>query len=159
MGVSVKPLFYVCGCGCHISPEKILKYRGYKNGKRLGQLRCPEHRENEISQIISHVLKCDICGAIFEGAKAKFCPECRRERKLVARRAYVLDYYDRFPEKKNYYRKKKLEIITDQESNNSFCRNICGNVCVKQYFGCEYDPDKQIKREDNAAWQKAAESV
>lgn len=137
-GVSAKPVFYVCGCGCKVPPEKIVQYRGTVDGQSIKQRRCPKHKGLEIGRVISNICRCETCGKLFEGRLAARCPECRKEN----RRIYMQTYYKKNPDKFSEARDKSRRVLQATGKRDSVDCPLfgtgeqCGKVCIAEFFQC-----------------------
>lgn len=142
-GVSVTPVFYVCGCGCKVPPEKIVQYRGTIDGQSIKQPRCPKHKDSEIGRVITNICKCETCGKLFDGRLAARCPECREARKKENHRVYMQTYYKKKPDKFSEARDKSRRVFKlTGEKDRVDCPLFgpgepCGKVCLAlDYFPC-----------------------
>lgn len=141
-GVSVKPVFYVCGCGCKVQPERIVRYRRTIDGQTIQQLRCPKHKDSELGRVISNICRCETCGKIFEGRLAAYCPECRLDRKKENHRVYMQTYYKKKPDKFSGARDKSRRLFqVDGQKKQVNCPLFgpgehCGKICIDDHFPC-----------------------
>jgi len=140
----MKPVFYLCKCGCKVPVNEIKKYQKCTNAERFCQLRCPEHQETEHGRVIEYIFECQRCKKHFSAGRGSVnCLECRDIVSKDKKRAYALDYYYKNPNK--FVKTKRSRGPVDGKIEWVDCPmfgngKACGAVCTKDNFNCRvYD--------------------
>ena len=144
--VPVKVLFYVCGCGCKVPPEKIFKYKKTTNGETARRHLCPDHRTKD-GRVVTLEMECQECGKIFQGKRALYCIECRKERKKARTRIYMGAFYKEHPEKHaSFNGQRYFDGKRDYVNCVHFGDGICGKICIEPEFYCRARKSKKMKK-------------
>jgi len=128
----MKPVFYLCECGCKVPPKRIKTIDKKIQGKRYRILSCPEHDNLLDGQVVEFVFKCKVCGEYFSSnANSFYCDDCKDK----ANASY---------NQKTKKEKKNAKIV-DGKKKSMDCPlfgngNSCGQICVADSFDCRvYD--------------------
>ena len=138
----MKPVFYICACGCHVPQEKIAQYTKSTNAVKVNRQRCPDHFDTAMGNVVDRVFECQECGKHFHGCKsAEYCSDCRDKIKIENNRAYAKRYYAENPEKYEKSKKKTRNRTVDGKKKSMDCPffgdgNPCGKICIAEYFDC-----------------------
>jgi len=132
----VDALFYLCACGCKVSPDDIIKIRGFVDGEQLNRRGCPKHKNLGLGAVvIDNILRCDMCGELFQGRKAHYCLKCRPEHKKEAMREYG-KLYNKSVRLSVGKPKKQIDGKKEWSDCSLFGGEVCGRVCVEPEFYC-----------------------
>ena len=96
----MKPVYYICACGCRVPQDKIVQYAKSTNAVKVNRQRCPDHCDTAMGNVVDRIFECQACGKHFKACKsAEYCPDCRYKIKIEKNRAYAKQYYSENPEK------------------------------------------------------------
>jgi len=152
----MKPIYYICACGCKVPQKKIKKFQKMVDSQRFCQLRCPKHFDSILGRAEEYIFKCQRpeCGKMFSaGIGAKYCDECKpiaeKEKRAIANQEYYNNNPDKFHKVKNSPPPDGFET----DINCHWFGNVCGSVCISGNVHCSMRRgyDLPVDRDDEVA--------
>lgn len=76
-------ILYRCGCGCICLPEETIVARRNEAGKEINRIRCKEHKDLDIGEVVGKIKICQKCNKSFEikmlSGRTVLCLKCRNK--------------------------------------------------------------------------------